>query len=58
MIIVGTCLDGVNGYTCNCPAAYTQPCLNGGTCLDGANFYSCEYCQSILHVDIIVCCTK
>ncbi len=50
----GTCTDGVNSYTCACPAGWTgtnceldvddcaaNPCQNGGTCTDGANSYTC-----------------
>ncbi|VDH94425.1 Hypothetical predicted protein, partial [Mytilus galloprovincialis] len=50
----GTCKDGVNSYTCNCPPGYTgfncqseineclsNPCLNGATCTDEVNGYSC-----------------
>ncbi|XP_066294600.1 fibropellin-1-like [Branchiostoma lanceolatum] len=48
------CIDGVNSYTCQCPAGMTgdncqididecvsNPCSNGGTCVDGLNGYSC-----------------
>lgn len=50
----GTCLDGVNSYTCHCRAGFTgthcqheidecqsQPCLNGGVCHDGVQSYRC-----------------
>jgi alpha-tubulin suppressor-like RCC1 family protein len=51
----GTCSDGVNGYTCSCPAGYMgtnceiniddcagNPCLNGGACVDGVNAFTCS----------------
>ncbi|CAH1782710.1 unnamed protein product [Owenia fusiformis] len=50
----GTCVDGVNGYTCGCIPGYeglhcdvdidecaSSPCLNGGTCTDGIDGYAC-----------------
>uniref|UniRef100_A0A8C8SMG2 Notch receptor 3 n=1 Tax=Pelusios castaneus TaxID=367368 RepID=A0A8C8SMG2_9SAUR len=50
----GTCLDGVNSYTCRCRPGFTgthcqheidecqsRPCLNGGVCLDGVESYRC-----------------
>lgn len=50
----GTCCNGVNRYTCVCPAGYTgprcdtnineclpNPCLNGGNCTDGLNNFTC-----------------
>ena len=50
----GTCADGVNKFTCTCPAGFTgatcetnvdecapNPCKNGGVCTDGANAFSC-----------------
>ncbi|XP_033115647.1 protein jagged-1-like, partial [Anneissia japonica] len=50
----GTCLDGVNGYLCQCSAGWTGqncevdidecasvPCQNGATCLDAVNSYFC-----------------
>ncbi len=53
----GACTDGVNSFTCECPAGFEgdtceiniddcvdDPCLNGGTCVDGVNSYTCE-CQ-------------
>ncbi|XP_065067468.1 fibropellin-3-like isoform X2 [Rhopilema esculentum] len=51
----GTCVDGVNGYTCKCVEGYgdplcktdinecaSSPCQNGGTCVDGVNGYTCK----------------
>ncbi|MBN2693900.1 lamin tail domain-containing protein, partial [bacterium] len=51
----GSCVDGVNSYSCNCLAGYegtncetninecaVNPCLNGGSCVDGVNSYSCN----------------
>ena len=51
----GTCVDGINSYSCNCNAGYTgdncetdidecasSPCQNGGTCTDGINSYTCN----------------
>ena len=51
----GTCIDGLNSYSCQCPAGWTgstcatninecnsNPCTNGGTCTDGINSYSCQ----------------
>ncbi|MFT3771512.1 MAG: calcium-binding EGF-like domain-containing protein [Minicystis sp.] len=53
----GTCTDGVNSYTCACPAGFTgtncdinidecasNPCVHG-TCTDGVNSYTCA-CDS------------
>jgi hypothetical protein len=50
----GSCIDGLDGYSCTCLAGFSginceidtddcspNPCLNGGTCLDGVNSYSC-----------------
>ncbi|XP_022095362.1 uncharacterized protein LOC110981781 [Acanthaster planci] len=50
----GTCIDGVNTYSCSCLPGYTgtlceinidecasRPCLNGGTCTDQINGYRC-----------------
>jgi len=50
----GTCVDGVNSYSCNCAKGYegTQcetitnncspnPCQNGGTCVNAIGSYSC-----------------
>lgn len=50
----GTCVDGINSYTCICPAGLTGsrcstiinycvslPCQNGGTCLKALNSYTC-----------------
>lgn len=52
-----TCLDGVNHFSCLCPAGFSgrfcsinlddcasQPCLNGGRCLDRARGFNC-LCQ-------------
>uniref|UniRef100_A0A8C9EV35 Crumbs cell polarity complex component 2 n=1 Tax=Pavo cristatus TaxID=9049 RepID=A0A8C9EV35_PAVCR len=42
-----TCVDGVYGYSCRCPAQYSGPrcewvpCLNGGTCQDSENKFKC-----------------
>ena len=51
----GTCVDGINSYTCNCDAGYagdncetdidecaSNPCVNGGTCTDGINSFTCD----------------
>lgn len=51
----GTCLDGINAYTCQCPAGFSgtncetnnddcspSPCLNGATCTDGVDSYVCN----------------
>ncbi|XP_068719980.1 uncharacterized protein [Montipora capricornis] len=53
----GSCVDGVNNYSCICPVGYTgdlcetdidecvpNPCANGGSCVDGVYNYSC-ICQ-------------
>lgn len=50
----GTCVDGINSFTCLCPPGFTgsycqhdvnecdsQPCLHGGTCQDGCGSYRC-----------------
>lgn len=50
----GTCLDGINTFTCLCPPGFTgsycqhdinecdsKPCLNGGTCQDSYGTYKC-----------------
>ncbi|XP_074871762.1 protein crumbs homolog 2 isoform X3 [Carettochelys insculpta] len=52
----GTCIDGVYGYSCKCPAQHSgprcdcqininecdpNPCQNGGTCQDAVNKYEC-----------------
>ena len=51
-----TCMDGVNGYTCDCNTGFDglrcenindcdpDPCLNASTCVDGVNGYTCD-CQ-------------
>jgi Notch-like protein len=49
----GNCTDGVDMFTCSCPAGYTgqecqtniddcspDPCQNGGTCVDGVDSYT------------------
>jgi len=49
----GTCVDGVNGYTCRCPDKFVgtycqtslwpcdfRPCLNGGTCSNNVTYSS------------------
>ncbi|XP_078658415.1 uncharacterized protein LOC144903853 isoform X5 [Branchiostoma floridae x Branchiostoma belcheri] len=54
----GTCVDGVNTYTCNCNPGYEGyrcetntndcrgvTCYNGGNCVDGVNRYTCN-CNS------------
>ena len=54
----GTCLDGVNGYKCNCPGAFNgthceswtdlchpSPCINNGSCINrnySASGYECN----------------
>lgn len=51
----GTCVDGINTYTCLCPPGYTgsncqfrinecdsNPCLNGATCSDRLGSYLCH----------------
>ncbi|XP_072047763.1 uncharacterized protein [Amphiura filiformis] len=51
----GQCVDGVNGYECQCLPGWTgqkcekdvnectsTPCLNGGQCVDGVNRYECQ----------------
>ncbi|KAK2120707.1 hypothetical protein P7K49_002093 [Saguinus oedipus] len=50
----GTCVDGINSFTCLCPPGFTgsycqhdvnecdsQPCLHGGTCQDSCGSYRC-----------------
>lgn len=50
----GTCVDGINTFTCLCPPGFTgiycqhdinecdsKPCLNGGTCHDSYGTYKC-----------------
>jgi len=50
----GTCVDGIDSYTCTCIPGYTghdcetnidecesDPCKNGGTCCDGIDSYTC-----------------
>lgn len=50
----GTCVDGINTFTCLCPAGFTgsycehninecdsKPCLNSGTCQDSYGTYKC-----------------
>ena len=50
----GTCVDGINTYTCHCTEGFTgvnceaisacasNPCLNGGVCTESQNSYSCD----------------
>ena len=51
----GTCVDGINSYTCSCVAGYTGsncqhrinpcdsvPCLNGATCSNVDGSYDCH----------------
>ncbi|XP_022787244.1 protein eyes shut-like [Stylophora pistillata] len=51
----GSCVDGLNNYTCNCLEGYTgnhceididrcvnHTCLNGASCIDGINNYTCN----------------
>jgi len=51
----GTCVDGINSYSCSCRAGYTgtncatdinecssSPCVNGATCNDEINSFSCS----------------
>lgn len=50
----GTCVDGINAFTCLCPPGFTgsycqhdinecdsRPCLHGGTCQDSYGTYKC-----------------
>lgn len=50
----GTCVDGINSFTCLCPPGFTgsycqhdvnecdsRPCLHGGTCQDSYGTYKC-----------------
>ena len=50
----GTCVDGINSFTCLCPPGFTgsycqhdvnecdsRPCLHGGTCHDSYGAYKC-----------------
>lgn len=50
----GTCVDGVNAFSCLCPVGFTgpfclheinecdsHPCLNDGVCVDGLGTYRC-----------------
>ncbi|XP_041453703.1 protein eyes shut homolog [Lytechinus variegatus] len=49
----GTCIDEVNGYTCDCTPGwtgklcaqkdecYSDPCQNGATCRDGVDRFTC-----------------
>jgi uncharacterized membrane protein len=52
----GTCADGINKFTCTCPANYTgttcqtdvnecmptNPCLHGGACANTTGSFSCD----------------
>ncbi|MCY1065265.1 FG-GAP-like repeat-containing protein [Nannocystis sp. RBIL2] len=51
----GTCIEGGDGYTCECAPGFTgpncetdiddcapEPCQNGGTCIDGIDGFTCE----------------
>lgn len=50
----GTCVDGINSFTCQCPVGFTgpfclteinecdsRPCLNKGSCVDSLGTYRC-----------------
>lgn len=50
----GTCVDGINSFTCQCPLGFTgpfclteinecdsHPCLNKGSCVDSLGTYRC-----------------
>lgn len=50
----GTCVDGINSFTCQCPVGFTgpfclmeinecdsHPCLNKGSCVDSLGTYRC-----------------
>ena len=63
----GTCTDGINSYTCECPPGYEgtncetninectpNPCQNGGTCTDGINSYTCECPQGYEGMNCII----
>jgi Notch-like protein len=52
--VFGACIEGVNGYTCECQSGYSgvhcqtnidecasAPCSNAATCVDGVDGYSC-----------------
>ena len=51
----GTCVDGIQSYSCQCPTGYTgarcenaidrcvgQPCRNGGKCVNTPTGYNCH----------------
>jgi len=62
----GTCVDGINGYTCLCPEKFVgsncqnplwpcdyRPCRNGGTCSNNATYSSVYSLASTVDVSNI-----